>query len=90
MDLEIDGTRCQGHAICYLVAPELFGVDDEGRGSVLDPHPGAELAEKARIAVQRCPERAINASTPRPDMPDRHHGPARRSTPTTAKDTNSE
>jgi ferredoxin len=46
--------------MCFLVAPELFDVDDEGRGLVLDPRVRAGLEEKARTAAQRCPERAIS------------------------------
>jgi ferredoxin len=61
LKLSIDRSRCQGHAICYLVAPELFEVDEDGRGSVIDPQISPQLEEKARIAAQRCPERAVNA-----------------------------
>jgi ferredoxin len=61
MTLAIDTSRCQGHAICYLVAPELFEVDEEGRGSVIDADVPAALVENARIAAQRCPERAVIA-----------------------------
>jgi ferredoxin len=61
LTLAIDTTRCQGHAICYLVAPELFEVDEEGRGSVIDANVPPALEEKARVAAQRCPERAVSA-----------------------------
>jgi ferredoxin len=57
--LRIDGSRCHGHAMCYLLATELFDVDDDGRGSVLNEHFAAEHVDKARVAVERCPEQAI-------------------------------
>jgi ferredoxin len=57
--LRIDATRCQGHATCFMLAPGLFDVDDEGRGSVLEPELPGHLVEQAAAAVQRCPERAI-------------------------------
>lgn len=59
MKLGIDDARCQGHAICYLLAPDLFDVDDDGRGRVRDPDVGNGLGEQARIAEGRCPERAV-------------------------------
>ena len=59
MKLRIDRSRCHGHAMCYLLAAELFDVDDDGRGSVLNEHFAAELVDKARVAVDRCPEHAI-------------------------------
>jgi ferredoxin len=59
VELRIDSARCQGHATCFLLVPELFDVDDEGRGSVLEAHPAERLLKQASAAVQRCPERAI-------------------------------
>lgn len=59
MKLEIDGDRCQGHAMCYLLAPDLFDVDDEGRGRVVGPDVPDGLEQQARVAEDRCPERAI-------------------------------
>ena len=59
--LRIDAGRCQGHAICYLLAPDLFEVDDEGRGSVIrDTMKSDGDQEQAAIAIDRCPERAIS------------------------------
>jgi ferredoxin len=59
VNIKIDDERCQGHAVCYLVAPELFEVDDDGRGSVIGPNVRLELEDKAHIAVDRCPEHAV-------------------------------
>lgn len=60
MKVQINTDRCQGHGRCYDLAPELFGDDDEGYGTVrgegLVP---PELAAKARLAAANCPEQAV-------------------------------
>ena len=59
MQVQIDSAVCQGHGRCTMVAPEVFDVDDDGKGSVvLDPVPEDQL-EAVRKAVGNCPERAI-------------------------------
>ncbi|GAB2909465.1 ferredoxin [Nonomuraea fastidiosa] len=63
MKLHIDPTRCQGHGRCYTLAPELFGEDDEGYGTVLgDGLVPAGQEKAARLAVANCPEHAIDLS----------------------------
>jgi ferredoxin len=57
--LRIDSDRCQGHAICYLLAPGLFEVDDEGRGSVIRDTMNDDDQTQAAVAIDRCPEGAI-------------------------------
>ncbi|MFI9597978.1 ferredoxin [Nonomuraea sp. NPDC052265] len=61
MRVQIDPGRCQGHGRCYDLAPDLFGEDDEGYGTV--PGDGAVTPDRertARLAVSNCPERAID------------------------------
>jgi len=62
MKITVDHERCQGHARCQAIAPELFEVDDvEQKSHVkVDPVPPA-LEESARRAVRNCPEGAIHA-----------------------------
>jgi ferredoxin len=57
--LSLDPDRCQGHAMCYLLAPNLFEIDDDGRGTVIDPALDESRKAEALIAVARCPEGAI-------------------------------
>ena len=57
--VRIDGQRCEGHAICFLVAPGVFGVDDDGRGTVINPFVASEHSEIVRAAMDRCREHAI-------------------------------
>ena len=59
--VQINSERCQGHGRCYDLAPQLFGDDDEGYGTVLGEGavpPGEE--DSARLAALNCPEHAID------------------------------
>jgi ferredoxin len=52
--------RCQGHQMCAIAAPEVFGSDDIGNATVLiEGDLPADLEAKARRAEGNCPERAI-------------------------------
>ncbi|MHB1517409.1 MAG: ferredoxin [Acidimicrobiales bacterium] len=60
MRIRVDPDRCQGHARCYALAPELFDVDDYGQSSVIgDGVVPPELEAKATLAIANCPEYAI-------------------------------
>jgi ferredoxin len=60
MQVRIDSELCQGHQMCAIRAPEVFGSDDEGYGIVLiEGELPAELEASARQAVAACPERAV-------------------------------
>lgn len=55
--------RCQGHARCAFLAPEVFDLDADGYAFV---QPGCEQIaigdepyEKALLAAENCPEEAI-------------------------------
>lgn len=58
--LSVDPARCQGHARCFVFAPEVFEFDDEGYAFVPDDRSRvAELSDEVQKAVSNCPERAI-------------------------------
>ena len=59
MKIRIDPDKCQGHARCFALAPELFAVDDYGQASVLVDEVPPELVDKANLAIANCPEYAI-------------------------------
>lgn len=60
MKITLNREACQGHNRCYLLAPEVFDVDDEGYALVrIDGDVPDELEEKARLAAENCPEYAI-------------------------------
>ncbi len=60
MRIRVDPERCQGHNRCCALAPELFDVDDYGTAHALnDGNVPAALADKAKLAIDNCPEFAI-------------------------------
>jgi len=58
--LRVVREKCQGHARCYALAPELFELDEFGnaRETSTTPVPH-ELEDKAFTAQANCPEGAI-------------------------------
>lgn len=63
MRINLDGDACQGHNRCYMLAPELFDTDDEGYAVLrIDGDVPEELEDKAMLAVDNCPEFAIEVA----------------------------
>jgi len=59
--VRVDRERCQGHARCNALAPELFALDDLGNArEVGDGRVPSELEPKAWLAKANCPELAID------------------------------
>ena len=61
MRIKVDPDLCEGHNRCFALAPGLFEVDDYGLSRALNEGavpPGLE--EKARLAIDNCPEFAIS------------------------------
>ena len=60
MKVQLVEGRCQGHQMCAISAPEIFGSDDIGNATVLIAGDlPADLEAKARRAEGNCPERAV-------------------------------
>ena len=58
--VRVDRERCQGHARCNALAPELFDLDELGNAREVgggNVPPGLE--DKAWLARANCPELAI-------------------------------
>jgi ferredoxin len=61
MKVKVDQEKCQGHNRCFVVASDLFELDDYGYAHEIgDGTVPAGMEEKARLAVVNCPENAIN------------------------------
>jgi len=63
MKIHIDESKCQGHTLCVLAAPDLINLrEEDGHSYVLseDVTPGQEAAVRAAAAT--CPEQAIKIS----------------------------
>jgi ferredoxin len=60
LKVRVDRGRCQGHARCNALAPELFDLDELGNSREVgggNVPPGLE--DKAWLARANCPELAI-------------------------------
>ena len=61
MRIKVDTEKCEGHNRCFVVAGELFELDDSGYAKeVNDGKVPVGLEEKARLSVTNCPELAIS------------------------------
>lgn len=61
MKVRVDPDLCQGHSRCYMLAPQLFDVDDYGMASAKNDGvvPDGDV-DLAKLAISNCPERAID------------------------------
>ncbi|MDP6690722.1 MAG: ferredoxin [Alphaproteobacteria bacterium] len=60
MRVRVIADKCEGHNRCCALAPELFDVDDYGMATALNEgEVPAELEDKAKLALENCPEYAI-------------------------------
>jgi ferredoxin len=59
MKASVDPERCQGHARCWQICPEVFTLDEDGYSRVQGEEVPPDLEGKAREAEANCPERAI-------------------------------
>ena len=63
LKIRVDQDKCQGHARCKALAPELFNLDEFGNAhEVGDGSVPAALEEKAWLAKANCPEMAIEVT----------------------------
>ena len=60
MRVSVDGTRCQGHTLCSMIAPDSFELDDvDGHASPVNENVPADQEEQVKEAAHSCPEQAI-------------------------------
>jgi ferredoxin len=61
LKLRVDQEKCQGHARCKSLAPELFELDEYGNAHEIGDGSVPEgLEDKAWLAKANCPEIAID------------------------------
>ena len=56
----VDRTACDGNAMCGVVAPNTFDVDDLNKSTVTDPSGDSEAL--VLEAAANCPVRAISVA----------------------------
>lgn len=60
MHVRVDPTRCQGHTLCAMIAPESFELDDvDGHAHTVHDEVPEEHQAAVREAAHSCPEQAI-------------------------------
>lgn len=57
--VSVDDDFCISAMQCSATAPEVFGHDEDGVVTVLDPQPPVESYEAVRHAARICPAAAI-------------------------------
>jgi ferredoxin len=61
--VKVDRERCQGHARCAALAPELFALDELGNAQEIGEGTVPQaLVDKAYLAKANCPEQAIEVT----------------------------
>ena len=61
LKVRVNRQRCQGHARCAALAPELFKVDELGEGHAIDDGVvSPDQYDRAHLAMTNCPESAIS------------------------------
>ncbi|WP_354670113.1 ferredoxin [Streptomyces sp. S.PNR 29] len=61
MSIELVPDRCEGHAVCEAIAPEVFRVDDDGMVQLV---PGADHDDATALAaVRSCPVAALRSTS---------------------------
>ena len=60
MKVSVDGSRCQGHTLCSMIAPDSFELDDvDGHASPVSEIVPDDQQDAVREAAHSCPEQAI-------------------------------
>jgi ferredoxin len=63
LKVHVDPDKCQGHARCKALAPELFDLDEFGNAHEKgDGTVPVGLEDKAYLARANCPENAIDVT----------------------------
>jgi ferredoxin len=63
LKIHVDQDKCQGHARCKSLAPELFKLDEYGNAHEIgDGTVPDGLEDKAYLAQSNCPEIAIEVT----------------------------
>ncbi|MEE2060416.1 ferredoxin [Rhodococcus artemisiae] len=58
MKLEVDARKCAGHALCTVIDPDRFEMNDAGKADVIGTLTADDL-DLAREVVAECPAAAV-------------------------------
>ncbi len=62
MHIEVDRSKCQGHALCALMSDDYFTLDDIGYIAAASGEVLPEGGDRARRGAEACPERVFTIS----------------------------
>ena len=62
MNVEIDTSKCQGHALCAMASAEFFELDDLGYIATSSGEIPAGSEDAAEQGAGACPERVISVN----------------------------
>ena len=51
----MDRTKCTGHGMCYMAAPDVLNADDDGYVVVVPDELPEAVRTQAELAVAACP-----------------------------------
>ena len=60
MRVHVDKLVCEANGVCERMAPEVFELNDDDELEILQPVPPADLHDRVRDAVDRCPKLALS------------------------------
>lgn len=61
MRVRVDRSRCQGHTLCAMIAPETFELDDvDGHATAASGDVPTQEQDRVLEAAGSCPEQAIS------------------------------
>lgn len=60
MRVSVDKLVCEANGVCERLVPQVFELDDEDELAILQPEPPAQLHDRVRDAVDRCPKLALS------------------------------
>jgi ferredoxin len=59
MELTVDRDLCEANAVCCGLAPTVFELDDDENLVIKTPNPAADVLDRVKKAVDRCPRGAL-------------------------------
>ncbi len=60
MRIVVNRDLCEANAVCQKSAPGVFKVDERDVLHVLVEHPSLEQMDQVKLAVRRCPRKALS------------------------------
>ncbi|MGP3534122.1 ferredoxin [Microbacterium sp. RD1] len=70
MDIDVNLGACEGHGLCFQVAPSVYEIDHEGYVRLRVAVISRDLEDAAAAGARACPVAALKVVAPRIDRPE--------------------